>query len=155
VRQLADELQPALLAFESIRDGHSILIKRLGGGGEFQRIAERSRQALEGTPPMEVRVDGIDYFENPTRGPAPVVYLSVESPGLERLHERLVDELGAMGGLEGPDYTMHVTLARGGDRDDAERLAERPIDPVTFTISELQFYDARHDQVVRRIPLPA
>ena len=155
VRRLADELQPALLAFESIRDRHSILIKRLGGDGEFQPIAERTRQALAGTPPIEVRVDGIDYFENPTRGPAPVVYLSVESPGLEALHERLIDELGAIGGLEGPDYTMHVTLARGGGDEDAKRLVKRSIDPVTFTISELQFYDARHDQVIRRIPLPA
>jgi 2'-5' RNA ligase len=156
VRRLADELQPALLPFESIRDRHSILIKRLGGEeADFQRLSERSRQALAGTPPIEVRIDGIDYFEHPTRGPAPVVYLAVESPGLEGLHERLVDELGAVGGLEGPDYTMHVTLARGGDLADARNLAERSIEPVSFTISELQFYDARHDQVVRRIPLPA
>ena len=132
------------------------MIKRLGGSEDtFGRLAERSRQALSGTPPLEVKIDGIDYFENPTRGPAPVVYLAVESQGLERLHQCLVDELGAVGGLEGPDYTMHVTLARGGELADAQRLAERSVEPVSFTISELQFYDARHDQVIRRIPLPA
>lgn len=131
-----------------------MLIKRLGDGA-FPPLAERARQALAGTPPVEVRVDGIDYFEQPTRGPAPVVYLAVQSRGLERLHERLVDELGAVGGLEGPDYTMHVTLARGGALADARELAERSVEPVSFTLSELQFYDARHDQVIRRIPLPA
>lgn len=154
VRRIADELQPSLLSFDSIRDHHSILVKRLGNDG-FDRVAERSRQVLAGTPPIEAAVTEIDYFENPTRGPAPVVYLSVESPGLSRVHEALVDELGAVDNLEGPDYTMHVTLARGGSIEDAQRLAERSIDPVSWTITELRFWDARHERVIRRVPLPA
>lgn len=154
VRRLADELQPALLPFSSIREHHSILIKRLGDGG-FDRLAERGRRAIAGTPPVEAAVTDIDYFVEPTRGPGPVVYLTVDSPGLERLHECLVDEFGAIDDLEGPEYTMHVTLARGGSLADAKRLAEREIDPVSWQITELQFWDARNEQVVRPIPLPA
>ena len=154
VRHLADRLHPELLSFDAIRDSHSILVKRLGNEG-FDRIAERTRRVIAGTPPIEAAVTDIDYFENPTRGPAPVVYLTVESPGLERLHGRLVDDLGAIDDLEGPDYTMHVTLARGGDLADARRLARREIDAISWTISELQFWDARHERVIRRIPLPA
>lgn len=154
VRHLADRLHPDLLAFESIREDHAILVKRLGDE-HFDSLADRSRRAIAGTPPIEAAVTGIDYFENPTLGPAPVVYLTVESPGLERVHEQLVEELGAIDNLEGPDYTMHVTLARGGDLADAKALAATEIEPVSWTISELQFYDARHERVIRRIPLPA
>lgn len=154
VLRVANELQPSLLAFDSIRDHHSILLKRLGNDG-FDQLAEQARQVIAGTPPLEAAVTDIDYFENPTRGPAPVVYLAVDSPGMSRLHEALVDELGAVDNLEGPDYTMHVTLARGGDLEDAKQLAQREIDPVSWTINELRFWDARHERVIRRIPLPA
>lgn len=155
VSALASELYPSLVGFESVRERHSILVKRLGAEGPFARIAERSRRILRDAPAVEARVAGIDYFEEPPRGASPVVYLTVESPGLTRIHRRLVDELGAVDNLEGEDYTMHVTLARGGDVEAARRLAERDVDPITWTISELQFWDASHAEVVSTVSLPA
>jgi len=50
---------------------------------------------------------------------------------------------------------MHVTLARGGNLDAARRLAEREIDPIEWTISELEFWDASRAEVVRSVSLPA
>jgi 2'-5' RNA ligase len=84
-----------------------------------------------------------------------VIYLTVESPGLLALHDRLVDRFGAIEGLEGDDYTPHVTLGRG-EVDDAT-LADlaAAVDPVTWTVSELVVYDARHHETVSRLSLPA
>ncbi|MFC6728781.1 2'-5' RNA ligase family protein, partial [Natronoarchaeum mannanilyticum] len=111
--------------------------------------------ALAGAPAAEARISEVDVFENPPNGAAPVVYLGVESPGLDLAHRTLVDELGAIKGLEGPDYTMHVTLARGGDPEAARRLAEREIEPIEWTVSELEFWDASRAEVVRSVSLPA
>ena len=154
VAALASDLHPALVGFDKIRDRHSILVKRLGDG-QFHRIAQQSREVLRGAPAAEARVSEIDVFERPPQGSAPVVYLTVESPGLSRIHRSLVDELGAGDDLEGEDYTMHVTLARGGDLEAARRLAEREIDPVSWTVSELEFWDAKHREVVSTVSLPA
>jgi 2'-5' RNA ligase len=158
VSALASRLHPELIGFDSIRDRHSILVKRLGDGdgvGGFHCLAEQARRALARAPAVEARVAEIGLFEEPPNGAAPVVYLDVESPGLDRIHQTLVDDLGAIRGLEGPDYTMHVTLARGGNLDAARRLAEREIDPIEWTISELEFWDASRAEVVRSVSLPA
>lgn len=155
VRQLANELYPRLTSFSSIRQEHSILVKRLGPAEEFGHLSQRTRAALEGTPPIEARITGIDYFSDPPRGPDPVVYLALDSPGLDAVHARLVDELGAIAGLEGDEYTMHVTLARGGDLETAERLAERSVEPIRWTIDELKLWDAHRDRAVGTISLPA
>jgi 2'-5' RNA ligase len=113
------------------------------------------RRALSGTAPMEARVSEIGVFENPPNGSAPVLYLNVESPGLKALHERMVDAFGAVPNLEGEEYVIHVTLARGGDRKTAERLAGRQVGPYSWTVSELHVYDATYEQPAARIPLPA
>ena len=155
VREVADECYPALQAFETIRDEHTLLLKRLGDDAPVSRLQREVREALRGAPAVEARITGIDSFADPPLGAAPVVYLAVESPGLERLHERLVEAFGAVEGLEGPDYVPHVTLARGGDEAAARRLAERSIDPVTWTVSELEFWDGRHRLPVSRLSLPA
>jgi 2'-5' RNA ligase len=84
-----------------------------------------------------------------------VVYLAVESPGLRSLHERLCDEFDVVDGVEGDDYTPHVTVARGGERAAAERLVGREIDPVEWTVEELVFHDAERGQSVSRVALPA
>lgn len=155
VGALAADLFPHLVGFESIREDHSILLKRLGDD-EFGHLAERVRQELRGAPAVEARITGIDYFESPPRGSSPVVYLVVESPGLEQLHDRLVDAFGAIDGLEGDEYVGHVTLARGGgDVEAARALAEREIEPITWTITELRLWDARYGEAARTIPLPA
>jgi len=165
VRRLAGDLRARLLAFDSVRERHTLVVKRLGGDGGRgrrgdaeggrDRIEGEVRQALAGTPAFEARVTGIETFAEPVTGPAPVVYLAVESPGLWRVHERLVDRLGAVEGLEGPAYTPHVTLARGGSQEAADRLAGEPIEPVTWTVSELHFFDAGYGERLGRLPLPA
>ena len=100
VARVAAELAPALVDFETIRDEHTLVAKRLGDPdpGERPRLEQQVRTALSGTgsfsayqrvPPFEARVTGIEYFERPTADLGPVVYLAVESPGIETVHRRL------------------------------------------------------------------
>lgn len=150
VRRVAADLAPALAPFDRIRERPSLVCKR------FESRVDRAavRTALAGAPAVEARVTGVDYFAEPPRGPAPVVYLAVESPGLRRIHERLVERFGAVPGLEGADYVPHVTLARGGDRAAAERAAGG-VEPVTWTVSRLEAWDAERRVAVGRFDLPS
>lgn len=157
VKRLAGDLRTHLLPFDSVRESHTLVLKRLDDDAEGgrDRIEGQVRRALAGAPAFDARVTGIDAFEEPTAGSGPVVYLGIESPGLWRVHERLVDRFGAVEGLEGADYTPHITLARGGSREAAERLAAKSIDTVTWTVSELQFFDARYRERLGTVSLPA
>lgn len=159
VERLADDLLPTLTAFEQIRERHALLVKRLGDVEAARvgpdRLAERLRPVLSGTPAFEARISEIDYFADPPLGSGPVVYLAVESPGLRRLHLRLVESFGAVDDLEGESYVLHVTLARGGSVDVAARLADTEIEPITWTVSELLLWNQEYREVVRRISLPA
>ncbi|MFB6136949.1 MAG: 2'-5' RNA ligase family protein [Halobacteriaceae archaeon] len=160
VEALVAELQPALAGYDR-REDPTLLVKRLDPEGRtaagidpFPRLVERVRSALDGAPACEAKVTGVDAFADPPAGPAPVVYLVVESPGLHALHERLVDAFSAVHGIEGSGYTPHVTLGRGGDPAVARDLAARDLEPVTWTVDEMVLYDARHGEPVRRFPLP-
>ncbi|AFZ72811.1 2'-5' RNA ligase family protein [Natronobacterium gregoryi] len=155
VRTLANELYPELVGFDSVRETHSCLLKRLGEADHVAQLQHRTHRALEGAPAVEATITGIDYFEEPPLGSAPVVYLAVESPGLEAIHADLTDAFDIIEGLEGADYVPHVTLARGGDAAAAARLAEREIDPVSWTVSELEFWDGSYKLPVSRVSLPA
>lgn len=155
VRELASGLYPDLRGFTSVREEHSLLLKRLGDAEHVHQLQHRAHRALEGAPAVEARVTGVDYFEEPPLGSAPVVYLAVESPGLERIHADLADAFGVVEGLEGADYVPHVTLARGGDPEVAGRLADREIEPIRWTVSELEFWDGARRLPVSRISLPA
>lgn len=157
VQRLAGSLYPALTQFETVRNRHTLVCKRLdeGGPGGRDRIKGQVRRALSGTPAFEAKVSGIDQFEHPESGPGPVVYLTVESPGLRSLHEELVESFGRMDGVEGDDYTPHVTLARGGPPEAVERLLATSIEPVTWTVSELWFYDGHYRERVGTVSLPA
>lgn len=139
------------------RGEHTLVVKRLGGGDHtaYARLEGRARDALRGTAPFQVRVAGIEQFETAVTGPSPVVYLSVESPGLRALHERLCEEFDVVDGVEGDDYTPHVTIARGGERAAADRLVARECDPIAWTVEELVFHDAERGQSVSRVSLPA
>ncbi|HKJ57627.1 MAG TPA: 2'-5' RNA ligase family protein, partial [Halobacteriales archaeon] len=157
VAALASELRPALASFERVRERHTLVVKRLGEA-EPSGLEKRVRRALSGVPAFEARVAGIGAFREPTAGPAPVVYLAVKSPGLVRLHRRLCETFGTVPGIEGDDYVPHVTLARGGGDEASEaveRLLETEVDPVTWTVGELVFWDARFDEVTGRVSLPA
>ena len=175
VRRLAASLEPDLAGFASIRDRHTLVVKRLDGRdlNDLHRIRERLRPALRGVAPFEVRVTGVDAFENPPLGDAPVVYLAVEAvpggaagPGdgdggtdpLHALHDRLVREFGAVEGLEESDYVAHVTLARGWDgmgnpADVVERLRERDFDDVRWTVDELGVWTREYKEIAARVPL--
>ena len=141
VQRLAAELHPRLTAFDTVRERHTLVVKRLGDDS-LARLRERLRPLLRDEPAFEARVTDIDFFERPTRGTGPVVYLAVESPGLVALHDRLCEEFDPIDGLEGDDYVPHVTLARGGSIADAEALADLDVDPVTWTVSALDLWSA-------------
>ncbi|TYT63981.1 2'-5' RNA ligase family protein [Natrialba swarupiae] len=155
VRTLANELYPELVGFETVREDHSCLLKRLGDADHVAQLQHRAHRALEGTPAVEARIAGIDYFSDPPLGSAPVVYLAVESPGLEAIHADLVDVFETVDGLEGPEYVPHVTLARGGEESAARRLADREIEPISWTVTELEFWDGTYKLPVSRVSLPA
>jgi 2'-5' RNA ligase len=153
VERIASTLAPQLSGFDRIRRRHSLVCKRLGPG-EPTRLADRARRALAGAPAADARVTGIDTFDDPPTGSAPVVYLAVESPGLQRLHATLCESFEPVPDLEGEGYVPHVTLARGGDVAAARRLTDRDLDPVTWTVSELHLWDAHDRETVRRFSLP-
>jgi 2'-5' RNA ligase len=159
VERLASELFPSLTAFEQVRERHALLVKRLGDVPAARvgpdRLAERLRPVVSGTPAFEARISGIDYFAEPPLGSAPVVYLAVECPELRRLHRRLVAEFGAVEDLEGESYVPHLTLARGGAVDAAAGLAETDIESITWTMSELWLWNQEFRESVRRIQLSA
>lgn len=156
VRELASGLYPRLVGFETVREDHSLLVKRLAADGQpVSAVRRRVHRALDGAPAVEARITGIDYFDDPPLGSAPVVYLAVESPGLEAIHADLAETFDPVPGLEGGDYVPHVTLARGGDEAVARRLADRSIEPVTWTITELEFRDGTYELPVSSVSLPA
>jgi hypothetical protein len=167
-KRLAADLLPRLTAFERVREDHTLLVKRFGGGEKnmergsnashrLATLRKRVRPVLEDVPPFEARITGIDCFERPTRGSDPVLYFAIESPGVRHVHRRLVEEFGAVADLEGEDYTPHVTLARDGSLETARELVSEmgEIDPIEWTVSELRFYDPRYRETVGRVPLPA
>ena len=153
VDALAGSLRSELLAFETVRRRRSMLIKRLGELESVPRHGKRIRRHLADVGPITARVTGIDLFTDPPVGPRPVVYLAVDSPQLDAVHARLVEEYGAVNRLEGTDYTMHITLARGGPMAAARRLRERTIEPITWTITEFLLTKAAGKEVVDRIAL--
>ncbi len=150
VRRLAADRRPELAVFDSVREDPSLVCKRFERPPGKRALAD----ALAGTPAFEAAVTGVDFFAEPTSGTSPVVYLTVESPGLYRLHNGLVERFGAIPELEGDEYDPHVTLARGGTVADAERLAG-PITPVTWTVSRLLAWNATYRVPEREIPLPS
>lgn len=153
LHRLVSELRPRLAGFDRVRERHTLLAKRfpadqLGVAPEdrhagLSRLRERLPAVLDGAPAFEVRVSRVDAFETPVRGPGPVVYLSVESPGIYRLHRRLVEEFGAVASLEGDEYTPHITLARGGSPEALRAVSSATFDPVEWTVSRVHVWDAR------------
>lgn len=162
VKRLADDLAPELTPFRTVRDRKTLIVKRFDAGETGESLAhlrERLRPVLAGVRPFEVRVTGIDTFDNPPMGDGPVVYLAVDGEGLWRVHKRLVREFGAVEGLEGDEYSPHVTLARGvgSDREEAEaaveRLRERELEPVQWTVNELGIWTREYREIAARFRL--
>ncbi|NGM68748.1 2'-5' RNA ligase family protein [Natronolimnobius sp. AArcel1] len=154
-RRLANELHPELIGFETIREEHSCLLKRLGDVDHVSQLQHRTNRALEGATAVDAEITGIDYFEDPPLGSAPVVYLAVDSPGLEALHAELTETFDPIAGLEGDDYVPHITLARGGDLETAKRFAERDLEPLSWTVDALEFWNGTEKLPVSRVALSA
>lgn len=157
VAGLVERLRPALGAFESIRTDPTLVVKRFGrlDGRDVDALQSEVRLTLDGVPPFEARVSRVGGFETPAAGPAPVLYLAVESPGLEMLHHRLIGAFGVIAGIEGEDYVPHITLARGGEVDLDAAINGIDVEPISWTARELWFWDARHGERVARVALSA
>lgn len=133
-----------------VRTRHTLVVKRLGEG-DHRRLAERVRRALSGTAAFPARATGLDAFEQPASGPAPVVYLAIESAGVRALHDRLCEAFDPVPGLEGDDYVPHVTVARGGD---AREVLGAAFEPVAWTVDRLVVWDGTYDEPVADVSLP-
>lgn len=154
-REIAREL-PAATA--RVRGEHTLGAKRfaIDGPSDYSHLEAEVRQLLVGQPAFEARIDEIAVFEDPPVGDAPVVYFAVESPGLVALHRTLLSAFGPVHErIEGEQYVPHVTIARGGSMDAARRVADREIEPIEWTVTELHFWDATHDRSVSTLSLPA
>jgi len=154
VERLASELAPELAGFDTHPEP-TLLFKRLGE--DRHRAGTVIREVLGDATAVEATVERVGVFEDPPLGSAPVVYLAVGSPGLVALHRRLCDRLGAVDGVEGEQYTPHVTLARGWTAGTGEppleELAGRSVGPVGWTVEELRFHDRQTGETRGRVSL--
>ncbi len=181
VDRLGGDLHSKLTGFDRVRERHTLVCKRFGvedvpdprgdvadGGVDPGRprppkpdalaaLQRDLRPLLAGTDPFEVAVTGIDSFERPAAGSGPVIYLAVESDGLERLHRRLCAAYGAIEGIEGDAYVPHVTLARGEgpetDPDAVERVLDVTVDPIRWRVHALDLYDPEFREVAATVDL--
>lgn len=159
IHQRINELQPQLVGCEMVREEHTLVLKRfpeIDGEPTTQlaRLQERLRPVLSETPAVEASVRGIETFEQPARGEGPVVYLAVESPGLEQIHQTLTDAFGAVPELEGEAYVPHITLGRGGSPQTIDQLQATAFEPISWTVSELVIWDAQYGEPASRYGLP-
>lgn len=157
VAGLAWDLRSALVGFERQRDELTLVVKRLNASsaGEFAAVERAVREELAGTPPIELAIDGLDLFADPIAGPAPVLYLDIESPGVEALHRQLVNRFDPLGPIEGKEYVPHITLARGGDLETAEKVMAEFGPTHRWTANRLVFWDGRREVPAGEISLPA
>jgi 2'-5' RNA ligase len=158
VARLASDLARELPEARARERGeHTLGVKRLVTTTEqpYSRLENRVRELVTGQPAFELRVTGVDLFREAPVGLSPVVYLTVESPALVALHRKLATTFDPLDGIEGDAYTPHVTVARGGSVELAERLTDRPIDPISWEVTELVFWDAERAQPISRLSLPA
>ncbi len=156
VKRVISELHPELMVFDQVRDWHTLVCKRFEQDvtGSIDAVETEVRMALRGTQPFGVQVTGIGMFSEPVSGSAPVVYLEVESAGLEKVHLALTDTFGAVPELEGASYVPHITIARGGTEEAAVALLQRDVDPISWTVNEIWLWDGRYGEQIRAISLP-
>jgi 2'-5' RNA ligase len=157
VAQLAGEMARELAGADARERGsRTLVVKRLGKGDaqQYHAIEARAREALAGTAPFAARVDRVEVFESVPVGTAPVVYLAVEAPELHALHRRLCEIFEPVADVEGEAYTPHVTVARGGSIDDASGVVGA-VEPITWTVERLAFFDAERGEFASQVSLPA
>ena len=180
VDRLAADLHPKLSGFDRVRDRHTLVCKRFGvddvrGGGRdggegdgrggeqdappreeaLERLRERLRGPLAGADPFEVAATGVGVFDAPRSGSRPVVYLTIESDELIRLHRRLCSSFGAVEGIEGDEYVPHVTLARGGNPEPGAvaDLVDAEFDQIRWRVHALDVWDPEYREVAASVEL--
>lgn len=134
----------------TVRSRHTLVVKRLGESDPAS-LGTRIREAIQGTAPFECRIGDVGIFDDPVNGPGPVVYLTVESPPLHALHERLCRPFDPLAELEGDAYEPHVTIARGGD---ARSLVDSRFEPRKWTVDRLVLWDGTYEEPIEEIALP-
>lgn len=156
VHAQVDSLAPLISRLDAPRTDPGLLAKRLGDREphELPDVERRLREVLAGQGPFEVAVDGTAVFTNPPNGDGVVWYLTVESPGLHAIHDAACEVVDPVAELEGEGYVPHVTLGRGDPDVVAEVDALAEVERVSWVVEALELYDARRDEVVRRLNLP-
>ncbi|CDK40213.1 2'-5' RNA ligase family protein [Halorubrum sp. AJ67] len=171
VDRLATDLHPKLKGFDTVRERRTLVCKRFGvddvrdpdddAGATptkddvLDRLRGRLGRPLAEIDPFEVAVTGVDVFDVPASGSRPVVYLTVESEGLVRLHRRLCAAFGAVEGIEGDDYVPHVTLARGGNPEPGAvaGVVDAAFEPIRWRVHALDVWDPEFREVAATIEL--
>ena len=146
VARLASGLAADLLD-AAVRERHTLVVKRFDD--DPGTLADDVRAVVAGTEPFTARITGVEGFDDPPAGAAPVAYLRVESPELHRLHRRLCERYDPVENLEAGEYVPHVTIARGGD---AARLLGRDAD-LEWTVDRLLVWAGRYGEPVEEIAL--
>jgi len=157
VQGIVREHREYIELFDVVRAEHTLVVKRFGELSARERVeVERSLgSVLREWAPIGARGRGFDVFTDPPDGQGPVLYLAVESPGLEALHRNLLDAFGAVSSrIEGDSYVPHITLARGGDRTAIGSLTSRSVEPVEWMIEEVYLWDARYQRPITHYRLP-
>jgi 2''-5'' RNA ligase len=114
-------------------------------------VAAAGAVLTDGCP---VTIRGVDTFDAPPGGAAPVLYLGVDSPALQRLHAALCGHLEPVAGLEATAYVPHVTVARGCPPSSIDGAVTAGVEPLSFHVDALELYDSRHRAAVTRFALP-
>lgn len=143
--------------FEVQRETLTLLLKRFGPRSlaDLSTLEDSIEDVLRSWGPIQARIDRFDVFADPISDTGPVIYLSVESPGVNALHRELVGAFGvADDRLEGDAYTPHITLARRGDRTDIAALTGTTLEPIDWTIETVQLWDATYDESITTYSLP-
>lgn len=153
-----DELAPSLERFQTVRDPLTLVVKRFGDRppASVDALQRRLEELLADWAPLAAHIDRIEAFESPAGGPAPVVYLAVDSPGIEALHHALVERFGTADvAIEGDAYVPHVTLARGGPLQGLDAVTGPLECPIEWTVEALELWSVRHEQPVATLSLGA
>jgi hypothetical protein len=182
IERAATDLQSKCSGFDRVRDRRTLVCKRFGVEDVPDRVASEDvdtspgspaggpspprpdalgalrddlHPLLAGTDPFPVAVTGIDVFDAPASGSGPVLYLAVESDALVRVHRRLCAAYGAVEGIEGEDYTPHVTVARGGNPESGvvADLVSAEFEPIRWRVHALDLYDPEYREVAATIEL--
>lgn len=169
VDRIGSTLSEDPASFGRLRTRHTLVCKRFAANdlpdaddtpdahrtAALERLCSVLRSPLASVEPFALAITGVDAFETPASGTGPVVYLTVESPPLVRLHHRLCVAFGAAADVEGDAYVPHVTLARGSDPAAVRDALNVDLEttPIRWRTDAVTVYDARFREVAATLTL--